>query len=242
MTRTFPGGVARVTPCEVWMLGCVPYEAAWALQQNLAKQPAAPDRLLILTHPHTYTLGTAADEQNLLWDDSERARRGVSLYRIDRGGDITYHGPGQLVGYPIIHLNRGTDLRLGVVDYLRKLESVIIAALADYGVVGKLIPALTGVWVDTPRGEEKIAAIGVRVTVKAITQHGFAINLNTDLAYFDGIIPCGIRDKGVTSLARLLDTPVDESAFARRLIHHFGVVFDMDVIETLPAGVITGQC
>lgn len=232
--------------CEVWSLGTIPYEEAWALQRQLA-QPDEPDRLLLLSHPHTYTLGTAADESNVLWDEAERERRGVSLYRVDRGGDVTYHGVGQLVGYPILHLKRlfdspsparreretggeGLSFRLGVVDYLRKLEQVIILTLADYGIDAKTIPGLTGVWVETPRGEEKIAAIGVKVTVKAITQHGFAINLNTDLSYFEGIIPCGIADRGVTSLARLTGAPVDEAAFAEQLITRFGSVFGFEMM------------
>ncbi|MBK8026748.1 MAG: lipoyl(octanoyl) transferase LipB [Chloroflexi bacterium] len=228
-----------MTVCEVWRLGTTPYEEAWALQRQLA-QPDAPDRLLLLSHPHTFTLGTAADEGNLVWDADERARRAVSVYRIDRGGDVTYHGPGQLVAYPILNLRRyadslplgpdGIPARLGAVDYLRKLEQVILATLADYRIVGKTIPGLTGVWVDTPLGEEKIAAIGVKVTVRAITQHGFAINLNTDLGYFEGIVPCGIRDKGVTSLAQILGEAVDEAYFADRLVQHFGVIFGYEMI------------
>lgn len=221
--------------CEVWRLGSVPYADAWALQKRLAL-PNEPDRLLLLSHPHTYTLGTAADESNLIWDEAERAARGVSLFRVDRGGDVTYHGPGQLVGYPILHLKRESadSLRLGVVDYLRRLEEVLIATLSDYRVTAKPISGLTGVWVDTPRGEEKIAAIGVRVNVKAITQHGFAINLNTDLGYFEGIIPCGIRDRGVVSLARLLGAAVDEDLFADRLIRHFGEGFGLEMSVVQP--------
>lgn len=233
------GGAGRImNPCEVWALGGVPYEEAWTLQRTLA-QPDAPDRLLLLSHPHTYTLGSAADERNLIWDADERVRRGVAVHRIDRGGDVTYHGPGQLVAYPILNLRRLADAltppgaepaRLGAVDYLRRLEQVIQGALADYGVAGGVIPGLTGVWVETPRGAEKIAAMGVKITVKAITQHGFAINLNTDLDYFGGIIPCGIRDRGVTSLAHLLGQPVDEAAFAEALVAHFGAIFGFEMI------------
>lgn len=226
-----------MTPCLVSRLGCVPYEAAWALMRQLATVEQ-PDRLLLLSHPHTFTLGTGGDDTNLLWDADERARRGVAYYRVDRGGDVTYHGKGQLVGYPILRLlppmpdqaPRPGSLRLGVVDYLRKLERVLIAALADEGIPAKTISGLTGVWVDTPKGEAKIAAMGVKVTVKAITQHGFAINLNTDLSYFEGIIPCGIRDKAVTSVAALTGQPVDEAAFATRLVQHFGEGFGVEMV------------
>ncbi|MDZ4770053.1 MAG: lipoyl(octanoyl) transferase LipB [Chloroflexota bacterium] len=220
-------------PCEVWTLGCVPYADSWALQKSLAAD--APDRLLLLSHPHTFTLGSSADENNLVWDADERARRGVELIRIDRGGDVTYHGAGQLVVYPILHLAHETGgLRVGVVEYLRRLEQVIIGTLADYRIDAHTIPGLTGVWVETARGAEKIAAIGVRVNVRAVTQHGFAVNLNTDLDYFGGIIPCGIRDRGVTSLARLTGTTIDESGFARRVVTHFGRVFERDMIDAAP--------
>jgi lipoyl(octanoyl) transferase len=148
------------------------------------------------------------------------------LFRVDRGGDITYHGPGQLIGYPIIQLPREADsLRLNVTGYIRNIETVIIRTLADYDIVGKPILGLTGVWVDTPHGEAKVCAIGVRVNVRAVTKHGFALNLNTDLSYFDGIVPCGISDKGVTSLAALLGKPVEEAEAASRVIAHFGEVF-----------------
>jgi lipoyl(octanoyl) transferase len=222
--------------CEVWRLGRVPYGEAWELQNRLADERGrgGSDRLLLLEHPHTYTLGSSASEDHLLMPPEERERLGIDVFRVDRGGDITYHGPGQLVGYPILQLARD-HLRTDVVGYVRKLEQVIIATLADYGVRAKPIKGLTGVWIDTPgahsaHGEAKIAAIGVRINVRAVTKHGFALNLNPDLRYFDGIIPCGIRDKGVTSLAALLGAPVDEAEISTRLIAHFGAVFDCDMI------------
>lgn len=219
--------------CEVLRLGRMPYVEAWALQDRLVEQRGrgeTPDRLLLVEHPHTYTLGTSGHEENLLMPEAERARLGVEVLRVDRGGDITYHGPGQLVGYPILHLERGGGrLRTDVVGYVRKLESVIIRTIGDYGITGKPIPGLTGVWVDTPRGEEKIAAIGVRVNVRGVTKHGFALNINTDLSMFGGIIPCGIDDKGVTSLAALLGHAVDEGEVADRLIVHFGAVFGCEM-------------
>jgi lipoyl(octanoyl) transferase len=221
-----------MTRCEVLRLGRVPYAEALELQARFAdeRSQGAPDRLLLLEHPHTYTLGSSAKDEHLLMPEAERQRLGIELFRADRGGDITYHGPGQLVGYPIIQLQRDS-LRADVVGYVRRLEQAIIAALAEYGVAARPIPGLTGVWVDLPTGEAKIAAIGVRVNVRAVTRHGFALNLNTDLSYFGGIIPCGIRDKGVTSLAALLGAPVDEDQAAQRLITHFGEVFGFEMVE-----------
>jgi lipoyl(octanoyl) transferase len=215
--------------CEVWQVGRIGYTDALELQNRLADERGSGgvDRLLLLEHPHTYTLGSSAKDAHLLMQSEERERLGIQVFKADRGGDITYHGPGQLVGYPIIQLQRET-LRTDFVGYVRNLEQVIIATLADYGIPARPIKGLTGVWVDTPNGESKIAAIGVRISVRAVTKHGFALNLNTDLSYFDGIIPCGICDKGVTSLATLLGAPVDEAEVARRLIAHFGEVFEYD--------------
>lgn len=214
--------------CEVLELGRIPYAEALALQNRLAGDYTG-DRLLLLEHPHTYTLGTSAHDEHLLMPPDELARLGIEVFKADRGGDITYHGPGQLVGYPIIQLGRDT-LRADFVGYVRKLEEVIIATLADYGVEARPIKGLTGVWVDTPAGEAKIAAIGVRINVRGVTKHGFALNLNTDLRLFDGIIPCGIRDKGVISLAALLGAPVDEAEARRRLVGHFGAIFEREMV------------
>jgi lipoyl(octanoyl) transferase len=215
--------------CEVLQPGCVPYQQAWDWQNQLADargRGETPDRLILLQHPHTYTLGTSGHDDNLLLTPDELTQLGIEVFRVDRGGDITYHGPGQLVGYPIIQLPRVSGvLRADVVGYVRKLETVIIHTLADYGVPAKPIQGLTGVWVDTPTGEAKICAIGVRINVRTVTKHGFALNLNTDLSYFDGIIPCGIQDKGVTSLARLLGKRIDEADVTEHLIVHFGDVF-----------------
>jgi len=219
----------------VRQLGVVAYQEALTLQNRIADEvgAGAEDHLLLLEHPHTYTLGTSAKEEHLLLSPEERERRGVEVYRVDRGGDITYHGYGQLVGYPILKLQRNAPqdriggLRADVVGYVRQLEQVIIATLADYGVAGYPIAGLTGVWVNNPSGEheqineKKIAAIGVRVNVRGVTKHGFALNVNTDLSYFDGIIPCGIRDKGVTSFAAELGHAVDMQDVIDRLIVYF---------------------
>src|SRR5215216_5524877 len=152
--------------CEVWKLGRVPYAEAWELQNRLADERGklgadGQDRLLLLQHPHTYTLGSSAQDEHLLMSPKERERLGVEVFRPDRGGDITYHGPGQLVGYPILQLGRDS-LHTDVVGYVRNLEQLIISTLVDYGIVGKLIKGLPGVWVDTAQGEQKIAALGVR--------------------------------------------------------------------------------
>jgi lipoyl(octanoyl) transferase len=222
--------------CEVIRAGRIPYEQAWDWQNRLAEQRGRgeiADTLVLIQHLHTYTLGTSGHDENLLLSEDALERRGIEVFRVDRGGDITYHGPGQLVGYPIIQLPRAGDrLRTDVAGYMRGLETVIIRTLADYGIAGKPIPGLTGVWVDTPADEAKICAMGVRVNVKAVTKHGFALNLNTDLSYFDGIIPCGIQDKGVTSVAAVFGKTVDEDEAAQRVIGHFGDVFGYRMIES----------
>ena len=226
-----------IKECEVLSLGTIPYQQAWDLQNQLAierHRDNAPDRLLLLEHPHTYTLGSSGHEENLLMSAEERAQRSVEVLHVDRGGDITYHGPGQLVGYPIIRLPRaeGSSVRTDFVGYVRKLERVLIAALADFDITAKTIAGLTGVWVDTLRGEEKIAAIGVKIDVHAVTKHGFALNVNTELDYFNGIIPCGIADKGVTSLAMMLGESVDMQTVMDSVSQHFGEVFEFEMLPS----------
>lgn len=234
--------------CEVWQLGEVDYAAALALQGRLAAARAAasaPDRLLLLTHPHTFTLGSAARPEHLLWDAAERQRRGVAVHRADRGGGVTYHGPGQLVAYPIITLDDadltpvslrstpslpmerglGGEVSRDVIAYMRALEAVVIGALADCGIRAYTAAGLTGVWADTPCGPAKVCAIGARVTARGVTKHGCALNVNTDLSYFSGIVSCGIRDRGVTSMAALLGGPADAAAVAARVAAHFARVF-----------------
>lgn len=202
------------------------YGEAWTLQRELFDARLAgtiDDVLLLLEHPHTYTIGKSGGEDHLLVNEQELAQRGITVYRIDRGGDITYHGPGQLVGYPIFDLNQHyRDAH----RYLRDLEEVLIRTLADYGVEASRIPGLTGVWVR----DEKIAAIGVKVS-RWITMHGFAFNINTDLQLFSSIIPCGIVHKGVTSLARLLSRPLDLREVAGRVMMHTGTVFQLGTEE-----------
>ncbi len=223
-----------MTQCEVVLPGCVPYQAAWDWQNELAVARGRgenADRLLLLEHPHTYTFGSSGHDENLLLSPEELTQQGITVFRADRGGDITYHGPGQLVGYPIIALPRHDErLRVDVVGYVRDLETVIMRTLAEYGITGRPAAGLTGVWVDTPQGAAKICAIGVKVNVRGVTKHGFALNVNTDLRYFDGIIPCGIKDKGVTSVAALMRQAVDMSGVVARVIVHFGNVFGFEMI------------
>lgn len=178
-------------------LGEVPYTEAQLLQDDLQvrrREGLVPDTLLTLIHPHVYTIGRRGSASDVLWDAGELAGRGVDVVECDRGGMVTYHGPGQLVGYPIVDLGEAPDLG----RYLRNLEEALIRTLADFGVRGERVEELTGVWV----GLHKVAAIGVRVT-RGVTKHGFALNVSTELEYFSGIVPCGILDRGVTSVEAL---------------------------------------
>jgi lipoate-protein ligase B len=199
----------------------VEYGEAWELQRRLAAARRAgqiDDVLILLEHPHVYTLGRRADEAHVLANASRLGEIGATLFRIDRGGDVTYHGPGQLVGYPILDLQgRGQDVH----RYVEDLEETIIRTLADFGVEADRVAGYPGVWV----GEKKIAAIGVKVA-RWVTSHGFALNVDPDLAYFDEIIPCGLHDRGVTSLARLLGRAVPSSDVTASLVRHFSAVFE----------------
>jgi len=216
--------------CQVRELGRVDYAAALDFQKQLAlerKDGAIPDQILLLEHPHVITLGRNGREQNLLAGREVLERAGISFFPTDRGGDITYHGPGQLVGYPILDLR---DWKRDVGAYMRAIEQVIIDTLADFGIEAGRIPKLTGVWV----GERKIAAIGVHIS-RWVTSHGFALNVNTDLSYFQYIVPCGLS-KPVASMAQL-GASTDLPAVCRRLIFHFGRLFDCEMLmeETVGA-------
>lgn len=181
-------------------LGSLPYGAGLELQQQLVAARRAgeiQDQLLLLEHPHVITLGTSAHNEHILVDENQRALLGIELFDTGRGGDVTYHGPGQLVGYPILDLKPD---RCDLHRYVRDIEQALIDALATFGIQGGRKPGLTGVWVD----DAKIAAIGVRVSSGWITSHGFALNVSTDLQFFDAIVPCGIREHGVTSMQRIL--------------------------------------
>lgn len=204
------------------------YRRALELQQELVaqrKQGLIADQLVLLEHPHVITLGRNGHLENLLASDEVLERAGISFYPTDRGGDVTYHGPGQLVGYPIMDL-RGWKRDVGA--YVRGVEQTIIDTLADFGIESGRIPGLTGVWV----GERKIAAIGVHIS-RWVTSHGFALNISTDLSYFQYIVPCGLT-KPVTSMAQLgVRASVQE--VTRSLAEHFGRVFDCEMLLETPA-------
>lgn len=196
-----------MTTIDIEWHGRLDYQTAWDLQNRLAderkKDPDLPGKLLLLEHPPTYTLGRNGHIENLLLSKEDLALRGIGLFRVERGGDITYHGPGQLVGYPILNLRQVYDgFGLGRVrEYVSDLEEVLIQTVARFGIIGRCHPTHRGVWVETPDNSlAKIAAIGVRIS-GGISSHGFALNVDPDLNYFDGIIPCGIQEYGVTSIA-----------------------------------------
>jgi len=213
--------------CQLRELGRVDYGTALDLQRRLVaerKEGAIPDQLLLLEHPHVITLGRNGHLQNLLAGEEILRRAGISFYPTDRGGDITYHGPGQLVGYPIIDLR---EWKRDVGAYVRGVEQAIIDTLADFGIAAGRIPKLTGVWV----GERKIAAIGVHIS-RWVTSHGFALNVTTDLSYFQYIVPCGLT-KPVTSMAQLGPKP-ELTEVSRSLAAHFGRVFDCEMLLETP--------
>jgi lipoyl(octanoyl) transferase len=200
----------------------VPYAEALTMQRALVEDRRAgriDDTLILLEHPHVLTLGVRGDggRSHILATDEALARRGIEVHETGRGGDITYHGPGQLVGYPILDLKPD---RCDVHRYVRDLEEVLIRTAAGYGVNAGRIDGLTGVWV----GDDKLAAIGVRIS-RWITSHGFAFNVTTDLSCFDLIVPCGIHDRGVTSLARLLGRRIDREEVEERVAAQFGLLF-----------------
>jgi lipoyl(octanoyl) transferase len=225
-------------------LGVMPYMEAWDYQESLLKQNvdiktryhsaqqkqkknSTTNYLLFVEHPPVYTLGKTGHEENVLLAEEELQERGILFVKTNRGGDITFHGPEQIVGYPILDLEKfGTDIG----KYLRNLEEIIILTLAEYGIQGERSSGETGVWLETGvQGKErKIAAFGVRCS-RWITMHGFAFNINTDLQYFDGIIPCGIKNKQVTSLARELGRNINLGEVKEKLKRHFEEVFEAEL-------------
>jgi lipoyl(octanoyl) transferase len=221
-------------------LGLVEYGAAWELQRRVVaarKAGAIPDVLLLCEHPHVITLGRSGKISNLRAPDRLLRQMGVSFFETNRGGDITYHGPGQLVGYPILNLG---EIRRDVVWYVRSLEEAMIRATAGLGIASGRVPGCTGVWVSDAAGssantereiekggdEEKLAAIGVHLS-RWVTSHGFACNVSTDLRYFDLIVPCGIAGKRATSLEKLLGRRVEMREVAPRIVTHLGEIFGL---------------
>lgn len=222
--------------CNIQWLGRVEYREAWRLQLEIAVQVLSgelPDTLLLLEHPPTITLGRGADRANILADSALLSEQNIEVIESDRGGDVTYHGPGQLVAYPILNLRRDPhlpDLHI----YLRKLEETLILAMLEYGISADRFPGFTGVWTGMNTGSpRKIAAIGVKVR-QWITQHGFALNVSPDLAHFDHIIPCGIREYGVTSLSKLLNRDITIEETLPHLISSFCSVFRIEPAKENP--------
>jgi len=229
--------------CWVVDLGLIAYQPAFDLQRRIVaarKCGAVPDVLLLCEHPHVITLGRNGRQEHLLASAHLLRQMGVEFHTSDRGGDITYHGPGQIVGYPILNL---AAIRRDVAWYVRQLEEAMIRATAEFGIVAGRKAGMTGVWVDDfagpangtanheaahYAGAEKLAAIGVHLS-RWVTSHGFAYNVSTDLRYFDLIVPCGIRDKRATSLERLLGRAVGREELAPRIVAHLGEVFERDM-------------
>ncbi len=204
----------------------VPYKYAWDLQlkaHNLRVKGEIPDVLFLLEHTHVYTFGKKGRRENLLVDQNFLHTMGIEVYHIERGGDVTYHGPGQLIGYPIFYLERHLA---GVKSFVWSLEEVLIRTLKEFGVDASRIEGLRGVWVEN----EKVVAIGIAVK-RWVTFHGFAFNINTDLDYFNFIVPCGIRDRGVTSLSRLLNKDVHVDEVKPILLRKFEEVFEKKFVQ-----------
>ena len=222
---------------EVRRLGLMPYGAALDLQRTLVEQRRAGaigDQLLLVEHPHVLTLGVRGDggRTHILASDEDLAARDITVFEAGRGGDVTYHGPGQIVGYPIFDLNPD---RRDVHKYVRDIEEVLIRVAADFGIQAGRVAGLTGVWV----GDEKMAAIGIRIS-RWITSHGFALNHTTDLSQFELIVPCGISDKGVTSLQKL-GCAASRADVEARIVWHFGNVFQREVVDAPALASATGE-
>ena len=217
--------MSDVRTLDVLRLGKVPYGEALELQADLVRRRRAgeaDDTLIVLEHPHVITMGSSTDVANILVDEEERGRRGIELHSAGRGGDVTYHGPGQLVAYPILDLKPD---RKDLHRYLRDLESVLIRVAAEYGIDAVRDDAGTGVWTTTG----KLAAIGIRVSSGWITSHGIALNVTSDLSYFETIVPCGISDRDVTSLERELEHPPTLSEVGETFVRHFCDVFECQI-------------
>jgi lipoate-protein ligase B len=259
--------------CKVYRLGLVPYTQAWELQKRLAAQVAnksRPPTLLLLEHPPVFTFGRRGISSNLLWDEQECSRRGVEVLWVDRGGDVTFHGPGQLVGYPLLPLAPGglyADLRKNsslektssipkadYVGYMRKLEETLVLSLARLGVASGQITGKTGVWVQPdvhsrcrhclPKERKlpaKIAAIGVKVDARGVSRHGFALNVDPDMSYFEGIISCGLADLPVASLAEIMEPVPSMEEVGDQLTAAFAEVFGYQVVAGEPQEIMTGE-
>jgi len=242
---------------EVIDLGLIEYERAWKLQDKYADEIAQgirPPTLLLLEHPHVYTFGRKGQAENLLWGEEQLKQKGIETYWVDRGGDVTYHGPGQLVGYPLLPLSLPSPSGRGAggegesripqadyVGYVRKLEKTLITALARLGLAAGQRPGKTGVWIQADvhsrclrckpedrKKPAKIAAIGVKVDARGISRHGFALNVNPDMEYWDGIIACGLQDEPIVSLADLLFPVPSMERVKQEVVTAFGEIFELE--------------
>ena len=230
---------------EILDLGLIEYEQAWKLQDHYATEIAEgkrPPTLLLLEHPHVYTFGRRGEQKNLLWGEAQLKEKGIAIHWVDRGGDVTYHGPGQLVCYPLLPLGQvDSESKLPQADYVgyvRKLEKTIITALARLGLAAGQRSGLTGVWIQSDvhsrcrhcspedrKKPAKIAAIGVKVDARGVSRHGFALNVNPDMEYWDGIIACGLQDEPIVSLADLFPEPPSMARVKQEIVKAFGEVF-----------------
>ncbi len=213
------------SPCQIIRLGTVEYHRAWELQVELATKVhdgAQPNTLLLLEHSPVYTKGRLSKPEHILLSDEELRQKGIGLYEADRGGQVTFHGPGQLVAYPVVDLREWG----GPVKYVRTLERIIVDSLADFKITAETIDGITGVWVDGA----KIAAIGVKIS-RGVAYHGFAINVTTDLSYYSHIVPCGIADRPVTSMAEVLGEDVDMGMAQYSLAYQFGKGMGFRMVE-----------
>ena len=247
--------MTKTKSCEVFHLGTIDFLSARRIQENLAAEIGAgkrPPALLLLEHPHTFTFGGSANAGNLLWGERELDDRSVEVHWIDRGGDATYHGPGQLVGYPVLPLGRlKADGRLpkgDFIGYLRDLETMLIRALGNIGLAAGQRKDHTGVWVQPDvasrcrncppaarRVPSKLASIGVRVTAQGVSQHGFALNVAPDMEYWEGIVACNLSETPMVSLANLLDPAPTMEQVTEAIVKEFGNVFQLNMVEAITA-------
>jgi len=217
--------------CQIVDLGRIGYADAYALQKRIVaarKVDAIEDVALFCEHPHVITQGRNGKREHLLVSENVLRQKGVEFYETSRGGDITYHGPGQMVGYPILNLGA---IRRDVVWYVRMLEDAMIRATAEFGITAKRVAGKTGIWVQSGNTEEKLGAIGVHIS-RWVTSHGFAYNVSTDLRFFDLIVPCGMADRKATSLEKLLGRSVQHSEVAPRIAKHLGELFGLELQNT----------
>ena len=238
--------------CEVLDLGLIEYETAWKLQDQYAAEIASgtrPPTLLLLEHPHVYTFGRRGNAENLLWGETQLKEKGIAVHWVDRGGDVTYHGPGQLVGYPLLPLTptplpwgEGRIPQADYVGYVRKLEKMLIGALAQMGLGAGQMSGLTGVWIQADaysrcsrckpedrKKPAKIAAIGVKVDARGVSRHGFALNVNPAMEYWDGIVACGLADYPIVSMADLLDPLPSIQSVKQEVVNSFRTLFDFEM-------------